>query len=425
MPFRRRGARPSADRAARPATTSPAAGRTSWSGWSSRSGARSARPGLNRTRSPALRGRCRGRRRGRQPPTLRAGGRRHPVVPCCCSTRSWPGCSRQRWSWRRLGAPWPVPSRLRSRRRGHRRWPPWAGSASAAQADPAAVAADPGWRLVVADAAQLEPRVLAAMAGDAALARASRGHDLYAGLVTEGVVGTRPQAKLAMLSALYGATAGEAGQLMPNLMRAYPAATGLVERAARDGERGQQVHTWLGRTSPPPGPGWHDGQQRANQPDAVDADERRARREARAWGRFTRNFVVQGSAAEWALCWLAAVRRDLTALAGSTTPAPPRPGLFPARRVMCTTPRAGRPGRGDRAGRRRGGRAADVRRDRCRVRDRAGGGRLLRRGLRPAVGRWADVSRVVGSEHNGPGQGVCRCITGRPGSFPRRFHPPR
>ena len=203
----------------------------------------------------------------------------------------------------------------------------------------AAVAADPGWRLVVADAAQLEPRVLAAIAGDAAMARASRGHDLYAGLVTEGVVGTRPQAKLAMLSALYGATAGEAGQLMPNLMRAYPAATGLVERAARDGERGQQVHTWLGRTSPPPGPGWHAGQQRANQPDAVDADERRARREARDWGRFTRNFVVQGSAAEWALCWLAAVRRDLTVLAGSTT-LDRRPDLvyFQHDEIMVHTP---------------------------------------------------------------------------------------
>jgi DNA polymerase I len=203
----------------------------------------------------------------------------------------------------------------------------------------AAVAADPGWRLVVADAAQLEPRVLAAMAGDAAMARASRGRDLYAGLVTEGVVGTRPQAKLAMLSALYGATSGEAGQLMPNLMRAYPAATGLVERAARDGERGQQVHTWLGRTSPPPGSGWHAGQQRANQPDAADADERRARREARDWGRFTRNFVVQGSAAEWALCWLAAVRRDLTALAGSTTP-DQRPDLvyFLHDEIMVHTP---------------------------------------------------------------------------------------
>ena len=167
-----------------------------------------------------------------------------------------------------------------------------------------------------------------------------------------------------MLSALYGATTGEAGQLMPNLMRAYPAATGLVERAARDGERGQRVHTWLGRTSPPPGEGWRAGQQRANLPDATAADERLARRQARDWGRFTRNFVVQGSAAEWALCWLAAVRRDLDRAGRVGDPGPaPRPGLLPARRDHGAHPgRAGRPGRGDRAGRRRGGRAADVRR---------------------------------------------------------------
>src|SRR5690606_4836959 len=46
-----------------------------------------------------------------------------------------------------------------------------------------AVRADPGWKLVVADAAQLEPRVLAAMSGDEAMARAGRGTDLYQGIV--------------------------------------------------------------------------------------------------------------------------------------------------------------------------------------------------------------------------------------------------
>ena len=42
---------------------------------------------------------------------------------------------------------------------------------------------------------------------------------------------------------------------------------------------------------------------------------RRARSQARDWGRFTRNFVVQASAAEWALCWMADLRNRLTALA--------------------------------------------------------------------------------------------------------------
>ncbi|CAA9301493.1 MAG: DNA polymerase I [uncultured Friedmanniella sp.] len=102
----------------------------------------------------------------------------------------------------------------------------------------AAVVAAPGRRLVVADAAQLEPRVLAAMARDEAMARASRAGDLYQALVDEGVVDTRAHAKVAMLGALYGATSGEAGQLMPRLLRSYPRATGRVEEAARAGERG-------------------------------------------------------------------------------------------------------------------------------------------------------------------------------------------
>src|SRR5690606_19988157 len=53
-----------------------------------------------------------------------------------------------------------------------------------------AVRADPGWVLVVADVAQLEPRMLAAMSADTALADASRGRDLYAGIVDGGVVDT-------------------------------------------------------------------------------------------------------------------------------------------------------------------------------------------------------------------------------------------
>src|SRR6202042_1520513 len=45
-----------------------------------------------------------------------------------------------------------------------------------------AVVADPGWVLVVADAAQLEPRVLAALAGDRAFAEAAGTGDLYLAL---------------------------------------------------------------------------------------------------------------------------------------------------------------------------------------------------------------------------------------------------
>ncbi|WP_423190883.1 bifunctional 3'-5' exonuclease/DNA polymerase [Agromyces ramosus] len=186
-----------------------------------------------------------------------------------------------------------------------------------------AVVADPGWTLVVADAAQLEPRVLAGMARDAAMAEASRGRDLYRGLVDAGVVATRDEAKIAILGAMYGATTGESGRLVPRLARAFPRAMRLVDQAARDGERGAAVTTLLGRSSPLPPAEWRAVQARATEPDATAADERRARSTARDWGRFTRNFVVQGSAAEWSLCWMAALRGRLHAIGAdvpSTTP---------------------------------------------------------------------------------------------------------
>jgi len=187
-----------------------------------------------------------------------------------------------------------------------------------------ALVADPGWRLVVADAAQLEPRVLAGLAHDTAMAAAGRGRDVYAGLVDAGVVGSRDEAKYAVLGAIYGATSGESGRLVPRLARAYPRAMALVDRAAADGERGRRVTTLLGRSSPVPGADWRALQARASQPDASSADERRARSAAREWGRFTRNFVVQGSAAEWAVCWMAALRGRLATIGAgrpATTPA--------------------------------------------------------------------------------------------------------
>ncbi|ERK71145.1 hypothetical protein N136_02496, partial [Leifsonia aquatica ATCC 14665] len=115
-----------------------------------------------------------------------------------------------------------------------------------------AVVADPGWKLVVADAAQLEPRILTGLAGDTAMAAAGRGKDLYAGIVESGAVDERAHAKVAMLGAMYGATTGESGRLMPRLTRAFPRAIRLVEEAARAGERGAIVTSRLGRSSPPP-----------------------------------------------------------------------------------------------------------------------------------------------------------------------------
>lgn len=183
-----------------------------------------------------------------------------------------------------------------------------------------AVVADPGWRLVVADASQLEPRILTGLSGDRAMARAGAG-DLYEGIVASGAVASRAEAKVAMLGAMYGATQGESGRLVPRLARRFPDAMALVEAAARTGEAGGVVDTLLGRSSPRP----------SDDPGAVgtaagalppEMGVRPADRDARSWGRFTRNFVVQGTAAEWALCWMGALRRRLHARWGAGVDAP-------------------------------------------------------------------------------------------------------
>jgi DNA polymerase-1 len=183
-----------------------------------------------------------------------------------------------------------------------------------------AAVADEGWVLVVGDVAQLEPRVLAGMSGDEALARAARGADLYQGMVDDGAVATRQDAKLGLLGAMYGATSGESGRMVAGLTRRYPLAFGLVEEAARAGERGQVVRTLLGRGSPSLGGTWDESPE-APPTDLDDQDRRR-----RAYGRFTRNFVVQGTGAEWALCWIADLRNRLWRL-GEDGPLDARPHL--------------------------------------------------------------------------------------------------
>ena len=174
-----------------------------------------------------------------------------------------------------------------------------------------AVVADPGHAFVVADAAQLEPRILAAMSGDAALQRVSASTDLYTALADDGFSGDRRRAKVAMLGAMYGATTGESGRLLATLRSRYPVAMDLVEAAARRGERGDVVHSVLGRASPPPGAAWSDAIERGSPPDASEEDRRSAERVARDRGRFTRNFVVQASAADWAAVWLSRARQEL------------------------------------------------------------------------------------------------------------------
>ncbi|WP_299931575.1 bifunctional 3'-5' exonuclease/DNA polymerase [uncultured Nocardioides sp.] len=195
-----------------------------------------------------------------------------------------------------------------------------------------AAVADEGWALVVADVAQLEPRVLAGMSGDRALAGAARGTDLYQGMVEAGAVATRQHAKLGLLGAMYGATSGESGRMVAELTRRYPQAFGLLEEAARAGERGQAVRTLLGRGSPALGGSWDES------PEAPPADLATLDRHRRSFGRFTRNFVVQGTGAEWALCWVAELRNRLWRLGDGSLESRPHLVLFLHDEVVVHAP---------------------------------------------------------------------------------------
>ncbi|MFJ4275531.1 bifunctional 3'-5' exonuclease/DNA polymerase [Streptomyces coelicoflavus] len=187
-----------------------------------------------------------------------------------------------------------------------------------------AVVADPGWRLVVADADQMEPRVLAAISRDPGLMEvAGRETDLYQSVSDHAFSGDRAQAKLAVLGAVYGQTSGDGLKNLAALRRRFPRAVAYVDDAARAGEEGRLVRTWLGRTCPPAA-GAADGAEEAGLPqdDPSDAAGRPqewvpgyASTNPRARGRFARNFVVQGSAADWALLLLAALRRTCADMA--------------------------------------------------------------------------------------------------------------
>ncbi|GLX53837.1 DNA polymerase I [Streptomyces hygroscopicus subsp. hygroscopicus] len=191
-----------------------------------------------------------------------------------------------------------------------------------------AVVAEPGWRLVVADADQMEPRVLAAISRDPGLMDvAGRESDLYQAVSDRAFSGDRDQAKLAVLGAVYGQTSGDGLKNLAALRRRFPKAVAYVDDAARAGEEGRLVRTWLGRTCPPAAGATEETAEEAGIPMGVGEEEgespadgraawvpARASADSRARGRFARNFVVQGSAADWALLLLAALRRSCAAL---------------------------------------------------------------------------------------------------------------
>lgn len=160
-----------------------------------------------------------------------------------------------------------------------------------------AVRAEPGHVFVRADLGQVEPRVLAAVSGDAALARAGQADDLYAPVAHELGV-DRATAKVAVLGALYGQTTGRGGQVLPRLWASYPVAMRYLEAAAEAGQRRRDLRTYGGRLVRL---GGSDG-------DEDEGGGAEARRRAAARGRYARNALVQGAAAELFKVWAATVR---------------------------------------------------------------------------------------------------------------------
>ncbi len=158
-----------------------------------------------------------------------------------------------------------------------------------------AVVAEPGHVLVRADLGQIEPRVLAAVSGDAVLAEATRDDDLYAPVARQLGV-DRETAKVAVLGAMYGQTTGHGAQALRGLERSYPVAMGLLQQADHDGQAARDVITHGGRRV------------RMGDGSVEGLDDRVARSRAAARGRFARNAVVQGAAAELFKLWAVLVR---------------------------------------------------------------------------------------------------------------------
>ena len=156
-----------------------------------------------------------------------------------------------------------------------------------------AVVAEKGHIFVRADLGQIEPRVLAAVSGDGALVLAARADDMYAPVAAQLGV-DRPTAKVAVLGAMYGQTTGHGAQALRRLNAAYPVAMAYLDTADRAGQAGRDLRPYGGRLIllAPADPG--------QQP--------RSSSRAAAYGRYARNAMVQGAAAELFKMWAVTVR---------------------------------------------------------------------------------------------------------------------
>jgi len=151
-----------------------------------------------------------------------------------------------------------------------------------------AVIAAQGHLFVRADLGQIEPRVLAAVSGDPALALATQADDMYLPVAAELGV-DRPTAKVAMIAAMYGQTTGHGGVAGRRMRAAYPVAMGYLDSADRAARAGRDLRTYGGRLVRMSG--------------GIASPARTAAR-----GRYGRNALVQGAAAELFKMWAVTVR---------------------------------------------------------------------------------------------------------------------
>ena len=141
--------------------------------------------------------------------------------------------------------------------------------------------------------------MLAAVSGDAALMTATAADDMYLPVAAELGV-DRPTAKVAMIAAMYGQTTGHGGTAGRGMRAAYPVAMGYLDTADRSARAGRDLRTYGGRLVRMSG-----GADRA----AAESSGARAAR-----GRYGRNAVIQGAAAELFKMWAVTVRARAAAL---------------------------------------------------------------------------------------------------------------
>jgi DNA polymerase-1 len=166
-----------------------------------------------------------------------------------------------------------------------------------------AIVAEPGHVFIRADLGQIEPRVLAAVSGDEALARACLDDDLYQP-VAERLRVEREIAKIAVLGAMYGQTTGKGAEALAGLERGYPVAMGYLRAAAEAAQGGNDLRTFGGRRVRMSG---------SIEPGSSDRD---GRSRAAARGRYGRNAMVQGAAAELFKTWAVLTRARTADLGG-------------------------------------------------------------------------------------------------------------